>query len=217
MGDAYGYNAMLVLRSGIPTLYPTVNPEIDNEFRISVVQKNEDQYFIQDEDFDRPLSVDKSILTNSWFDLKNWYRTRRLPKAFKAWDDDLLIDFSIFTPKDDNLPELCPGSDSDNDGPPGLYPISEEDFDEEFDRLTEPVSEGEQTDSSNNDTVVSLSGSETEVLERPYYSIGDILGTMVALILNASGPYPGNSLYPQSRRNRFTVYRVEGDFFRVED
>jgi hypothetical protein len=79
MGDAYGHNAMLVLRSGIPTLYPTVKPEIDNEFRISVVQKNEDQYFIHDEDFDKPLTVDNSVLRNSQFDLGNWYRTKTVP------------------------------------------------------------------------------------------------------------------------------------------
>ena len=219
MGDAYGYNAMLVLRSGIPTLYPTVNPEINNEFRITVVQKSDDQYFIHDEDFHKPLTVDKSILTNSRFDLGNWYHTRRLPKPLNVWDDDQIVDLSIFTPEDDDLPELYPESDSDSDdeGPPGLYPISEEDFDEESDQLTEPISEGEQTDSSNDDTVVSESGSETEALERPYYPIGDILGTTVALILDASGPYPGDSLYPQSRRSRFTVYRVEGDFFRIED
>ena len=78
MGNTYGYNAMLVLCSGIPTLYPTVNPEINNEFRISVVQKNEDQYFL---------------------DLGNWYCTKRLPKALKACNDDLIIYFSIFTPK----------------------------------------------------------------------------------------------------------------------
>ena len=71
MGDVYGYNATLVLRSGIPTLYPTVNPEINNEFRITVVQKSDDQYFIHDEDFHKPLTVDKSILTNSRFDLGN--------------------------------------------------------------------------------------------------------------------------------------------------
>ena len=141
------------------------------------------------------------------------------PKAFDIWDNDLLIDPSIFAPEDDDLPELYPGSDLDLDdeGPPGLYPISEEDINEEFDQLTEQVSEGEQTDNSNDDTVVSLSGSETEVLKQPYYPIGDILGTMVALILNASGPYPGDSLYPQSHCSRFMFYRVEGDFFHIED
>ena len=109
-------------------------------------------------------------------------------------------------------------SDSDNDGPPGLYPISEEYFGEEFDRLIEPVSEGEQTDSSNNDTAVSLSGSETEVLERPYYSIGDILGTMVALILNASGPYPG--IHCTHNRvatgSQFTEWRVTSSVLRID-
>lgn len=32
MGDAYGHNTMLVLRSGISSLYPMFNPNIDNEF-----------------------------------------------------------------------------------------------------------------------------------------------------------------------------------------
>ena len=158
MGDAYRYNTMLVLRTGIPTLYPTVHPDIDNEFRISVIQKNEDQYVIHDEDFSEPLTVDKAILTNSWFGLGNWYRTKRLPKAFKTLDDNLMVDFSVFIPeKDEGLPDLHPGENSESEcsqGPPGLYPISEEesetddrdempdlqsvsDSDEESERLTE--------------------------------------------------------------------------------
>jgi len=236
MGDTYEYNAMLVLRSGIPTLYPTVSPEIDNEFHISVVQKNEDQYFIHDEDFDEPLTMDKTVLTNSWFDLGNWYHTRQFPKALGKLDDDLLVDSSMFNPEEnDDLPDLYPGSDSDSDddSPPGLYPISEEDpesdnrdempdlqsvsdSDEESDRLTELLDD-ELTDNPDDEAIMGVSDSDTEISERPYHPIGDILGAMVTQILNALGPYPGDSLYPQSHCNRFTVYQVEGDFFHIED
>ena len=194
---------MLVLRTGIPTLYPTVNPEIDNEFCISVIQKNEDQYVIHDEDFTEPLTMDKAILMNSRFDLGNWYCTKRLPKNFNKWDDNLLVDLSIFSPeKDDSVPDLYHGDDldSDNEDPPSLYPISEEES-EMDDRDEMP----DLQDNPDDDTVMDWSDSNMEINERPYCPIGDILGETVALILDASEPYPGDSLYPQSRRHRFSV------------
>ena len=51
-----------------------------------------------------------------------------------------------------------------------------------------------------------VSDSITEINKWPYHPISDIPGAMVTQILGASGPYPGDLLYPQSCHNRFTVY-----------
>ena len=96
IGDAYTYNAMCVLRNGIPTLYPSSDLKIDDEFRFTVVSKSEDRYFIHDEDFKEPLTMNKSFLLNPRINLGSWHRAKCFPKSVETPDDDLNIDFSIF-------------------------------------------------------------------------------------------------------------------------
>ena len=131
MGDVYAYNTMCVLQSCIPTLYPSSDLEIDDEFCFTVVSKSEDQYFIHDEDFKEPLTVDKSFLLNPHVDLGNWYHAKCFPKSVETPDDDLNIDFSIFdrvwvlsifendifVNESEDLPVPHPGSGSDDETP----------------------------------------------------------------------------------------------------
>lgn len=93
LGDAYGHNAAVVLRSGITTFYPTKDSAIDDEFRLQVVQNGIDNWDIHDEDFDsEPIKVSRVELTNPDFDLGNWYRVKRYSR-----EPDSLLD--VWAPK----------------------------------------------------------------------------------------------------------------------
>ena len=242
MGDAYAHNAMCVLQSGISTLYPSSDLEINDEYRFTVVSKSTDQYFIHDEDFTEPLTVDKTFLQNPHIDLGDWYHAKCFPKSAGTLENDLNIDFSIFDRtwvfsvfkndvfnEDKDLPALHPGNESDDESPglqsgadldsedvdpPRLWPINEVeselednddlpdlqsvlDSDEEVDYLSsDDISENELTDNPDDDTIINVSDTDTETDERPYRPIGDILSETIVWILDASVPYPHDSLFP---------------------
>ena len=182
MGDAYAYNAMSVVQSCIPTLYPMSNLKIDDEFHFTVVSKSEDQYFIHDEDFEEPLTVDKSFLLNPHVHLESWYRTKHFPTLVETPDDDLNIDFSIFDHvwvfsifendafinESENLPVPHPGSGSD-DEIPGLQSGTDSDSEHEGSSILWPISETDSEWEDNNDLpgLQSVSDSNKELEDPP--------------------------------------------------
>ncbi|KDR69982.1 hypothetical protein GALMADRAFT_1351362, partial [Galerina marginata CBS 339.88] len=77
MGDSYGHNAMLVLRSGIHSLYPTQNLTVHDEHRFTVVSSSETTYDIHDEDYEeQAITINKNLLKDPTFDLGLWYQAR---------------------------------------------------------------------------------------------------------------------------------------------
>ncbi|KJA14738.1 hypothetical protein HYPSUDRAFT_208466 [Hypholoma sublateritium FD-334 SS-4] len=85
MGDAYGYNAAQVLRSGIRELYPTKNTDmVDDEFRFDVVTNGYMTWDIHDEDYEGiPLRVSIRELASPKFDLGGWYKRYRYTDQHK--------------------------------------------------------------------------------------------------------------------------------------
>lgn len=74
MGDTLGCNAGKVLHSGITTLYPSWNPDVDDEFRFTVTQNGNDYWDIYDEDYENdPIGITRPYLENPDFDICNWY------------------------------------------------------------------------------------------------------------------------------------------------
>jgi len=160
------------------------------------VRKSDFQYFIHDEDFNKPLTMDEDTLTNLHFDLGNWYHVHRFPRDLAEFEDDLNIDFSVFNRltvfslfennsfnnEEEDLPDLHPGSDSsdDEDGPPGLYPISEvepelednkdmpslqsiSDSDEDSDNHSNYMLDGELTENPDDITIMYMSEMDTDI------------------------------------------------------
>jgi hypothetical protein len=78
LGDTFGFNADLVLRSGIQKLYPTTAPNINDEVRFHLVQTAVGRWDIHDAQFPlAPMRISIQELANCYFDLANWYRIHR--------------------------------------------------------------------------------------------------------------------------------------------
>ena len=104
----------------------------------------------------------------------------------------------------------------DNDDLPGLQSVS--DSSEELDDLPpDNTSEDELTDIPDDDTMVHMSDTETETDECPYHPIGDVLSETITWILDASDPYPGDSLCPWIPHTHSHVHRIDDDFICIED
>ena len=207
MGNAYCHNATLVLCSGIPTLYPCANADMDPEARFHVVPGEPDEYIIYDEEFSCPLRISKSIIMNTHFDLAKWYKARRYPRT--PFDKENVnmdltsLDLCIATDSEPGLEELD-GSSLDNwDENDTLSGLSSE--------LTElPPDLVSVTDSD-------VSAAQSDWDERTYNPIGDVLGETVAQILESSQPYPGDIGHWQLPYSRFEVVRMEDEHYLVED
>jgi len=194
--------------------------------------------------------VDEDTLANPHFDLGNWYCVCKFPRDLVEFEDDLNIDFSVFNRltvfslfennsfnnEEEDLPDLHPGSDSsdDEDGPPGLYPISEVepelednkdipslqsilDSDEDSDNHSDYMLDGELTENLDDDTIVYMSETDSDIDGQPYRPIGDVLGEMVAMILEVLDHYPGDSLFLQLNQTWFSISHIDHEFICIED
>ncbi|KIJ96479.1 hypothetical protein K443DRAFT_134120 [Laccaria amethystina LaAM-08-1] len=178
MADAYSINATHMLCSGIPTLYPSSDPDMDPEGHFFVT------YFSQ------PLRIDKSIITNAHFDLAKWYQAQCYPKVqFDAENVDVdlstlfnkssgpsseLIEELILTAESNNYsPELHADDDVDYSDMPDLQSVTDSDWDEE------------------------IAAAQSDWDEHTYTPIGEIHGELVAQNLEICAPYPGD--VPSSR------------------
>ncbi|KAF8164539.1 hypothetical protein BJ912DRAFT_1068213 [Pholiota molesta] len=83
MGDPFGTNAELVLRSAIRSLYPTNRPWVCDDSHFDVLPRGNLEWIIHDEDFPgRPVSITITELADSHFDLCNWYRIHRYGRNY---------------------------------------------------------------------------------------------------------------------------------------
>ncbi|EDR01884.1 uncharacterized protein LACBIDRAFT_332874 [Laccaria bicolor S238N-H82] len=150
MGDAYSDNTMNVLHGGIQMLYPSIDSDMDPEGRFFITHGHDtDEYVIYDEEFSdsNPLRIDKSILTNTHFDLAKWYHTRHYPKIPLNMDD-IDLDTSLFENlnKNDEL-WLDHSDESDSeDGLPDLQSVFDLDWDDENESLPNHRSDSDSDD-----------------------------------------------------------------------
>ena len=205
MGDAYCINAMCVLCSGIPTLYPSSDPDLDPQACFHVTRGEPNEFIIYDEEFVQPIRIDKSIITNTHFDLAKWYQVQHYPRLpFDGENVDLDLSSLEFLdggyePTSDQVGDT--GSDNNDDDAPDLQSMSDSDW-------------NEHRGSTSN-----LSGASTDSDwdERTYNPMGDILGEAVAQILESSEPYPGDTNFSQHLHDRFEVVRVGDEQYQVHD
>jgi hypothetical protein len=240
MGGAYEHNASLVLRSGIPTLYPTHNPDVDDELRFTVVQAGLDEYSIGDDDFDEFLLISGSALRNIHFDLANWYRTHRYPKsAISSSSDDEGFDFKLLdavinpSPTWENVTDLSDCDLSlefdDSTSIPDLQSVSDlSEFTDDLPDL-QSVSDSDVEELSSNYATTDHIHTDGSIIdedslesvfdsaERPYRPIGEVLGNILARILTACEPYPGDHQFHYSGGRRFKVVRIADDTYRIHD
>ena len=205
MGDAYCINAMYVLCSGIPMLYPSSDPDLDPEARFHVTRGEPDEFIIYDEEFVQPMRIDKSIITNTHFDLAKWYQVRHYPRLpFDGENVDLDLSSLEFLnggyePTSDQVGDT--GSDNNDDDAPDLQSVSDSDW-------------NEHRGSTSN-----LSGASTDSDwdECTYNAMGDVLGEAVARILESLEPYPGDTNFSQHLHDQFEVVHVGDDQYQVHD
>ena len=76
MGDTLGQNAAEVLRSGITTLYPSQQLDMDNELRFEVVQNGINMWDVHDDKYENdPVPIPQLVLEDQTFDICHWYLT----------------------------------------------------------------------------------------------------------------------------------------------
>ncbi|CAA7270580.1 unnamed protein product [Cyclocybe aegerita] len=211
MGDAYAYNAMLVLRSGIQTLYQTRDPLVDDDLQFTVVSASDTTYHIHNDDFeDRPLTIPKTYLVNPYFDLGHWYLIHRYhtrPIVDDGPDDPSDID-SEYTEN----PDLDIYTESESEASHHSLEISahheapdtsSNSDSEEDDELSETSPSG---DVSVEEINWELGCAGKRII--PWKDIGDLLGNRVSKILNAYDEFPGDPGTIKLEKPRFKVRRA---------
>jgi hypothetical protein len=195
MGDALGHNAARVLRSGITTLYPSRNADIDDEIRFEVVQNGINMWDVHDDDYEgHPIAVPRNILENPTFNICHWYATSRraqmVPNNTPHNPDDDLPDDR----QDPNDAGSTSSSFEITRGGIGSPPNSEHPV---------PVSDRDQEgspqhlDSGNSPIEPQLSPEQlwdlsARLTNRAPCPIGDVTRDTLLAILEGSGPYPGD-------------------------
>jgi len=226
MGDALGHNAEKVLRSGITTLYPSRNPDVDDELRFTVTRNGLNRWDIHDDDYENdPIKITRQYLEEPDFDICNWYlgRRRAQREAAEAPDDS------------DNPPPgspKAPDNSGSDDSTTGIYssfeitrprmenPRNERDPDPEGNQSptrqhTEP-GDTDLTDQISPEQLWELGAQGT--VERSANPIGDVLGTTLLAILEGSGPYPGDETQQGPKENLwFTLEDFQDSFYVVKD
>jgi hypothetical protein len=226
MSDALGHNAEKVLRSGITTLYPSRNSDVDDELRFTVTRNGINEWDIHDDDYENdPIKITRQYLEEPDFDICNWYLGRRQAQHEAAEAPDNSDNHPPGPPK-------APDNSGSDGSDTGIYssfkitrprienPQNERDIDPETTRSPDQQPSGsgdaDPADPISPERLWELGAQGT--IERSANPIGDVISNTLLAILEGSGPYPGDETQQSPQDSlRFTLTDFQESFYIIKD